>query len=96
MAVAAGGAKRTLELRYEMGGTHANSTVAFKSNTVIGALVDYIKTNKKVSDIAVYSGEEPLDPTKTFGDYNIGEGASLTVKKFYVLPPTPPSEDEAD
>lgn len=87
---------RTLELRYELVGTHPNASVAFYPETKIGKLVDHIKTNKKVSDIAVYSGEEPLDPTKTFGDYNIGAGASLTVKKFYVLSPTPPSEDEAD
>ena len=85
---------RTLELRYELAGTHRNATVAFYPETKIGKLVDHIKAKKNVSDIAVYSGDQPLSPTKTFGDYNIGAGATLTVKKFYTLPPSSPEEDE--
>lgn len=92
----AGVRARSLELRYELDGNHPNANVVFYPRTRIGKLVDYIKTKKHVSDIAVYHGDEPLDATKTFADYNIGEGASLTVKKFYTWPPASPSEDEAE
>jgi len=68
---------RTLSLRYELAGTHPNASVAFYPETKIGKLVDHIKAKKNVSDIAVYSGDEPLSPTKTFGAYNIGTGATL-------------------
>ena len=87
---------RELSLCYELDGTHPNVSVVFKPATIIGKLVKYIQKKKNVSDIAVYYGDERLQVTKTFADYNIGAGASLTVKKVYTLPPASPSEDEAE
>ena len=91
---------RSLSLLYELDGTHPSVSVVFKPATIIGKLVKYMasgpKKKKNVSDIAVYYGDERLQVTKTFADYNIGAGASLTVKKLYTLPPASPSEDEAE
>ena len=92
----AGAVPRELSLVYELDGTHPSVLIVFKPATIIGRLVTYIKRHTNVSDIAVYYGDERLQVTKTFADYNIGAGASLTVKKIYTFPPASPSEDEAE
>ena len=85
--------KRTLELRYELDGTQSIKVV-FYPNTIIGKLKDHMQKKLKrlhISDIALFYGDVELDATKRMRDYNIGEGAVLTLKYVFTLPPASPS-----
>ena len=87
--------KRTLELRYELDGMQ-KVEVVFYPKTMIGKLKEHMQ--KKLAelhcaDMTLFYGDVELDATKRMRDYNIGEGAVLTLKYVFTLPPASPSPE---
>jgi hypothetical protein len=82
---------RSLKLRYLFDGVVSPGKVKFFPYTKIGLLINRIKADTNVSDITIFYGDEALDGAKTFSEYNIPSGVTLTVTR--TLPSGTPSPE---